>query len=192
MGSHWRIFEQLGLFYKVALWLLSGEWAGEGQEWKQGVQQAGGRGRCHQRDGRREPSARWGQPCSPGNPGAPPCSILEEEGQLSLALVFSRAHPVISQRHSDSLLLCKAACEESVRKFSLSIGHTALSPEPPSIPFTLWQTLKDLKTKDHFPLLLLHAKQHVVLTQCHHSPFQTPLAHKLLWSLTQRANSCSC
>lgn len=50
-------------------------------------------------------------------PSTPPS--LEEEDQLSLALVFSRARSVTSQRHPDSSLLCKAAHGESVRGFLL-------------------------------------------------------------------------
>lgn len=88
-GRPWEdFFEQLGLFYKVTLWLQSGEWTGVGQQWKQGAQREGGRWAMGRRGlglGEAGPAAQMPWWCLPPS--------LEEEGQFSLALVLREGSP---------------------------------------------------------------------------------------------------
>lgn len=136
--------------------MLSGEWVGEGQEWKQGAQQQGGRWECWTRGWEERTQCRMGPAlqarcpwCFP--PSTPPS--LEEEDQLSLALSSLGLALLLPKDTQTPYSFVRQPMESLLESSSLSTGHTTLSPEPPSAPiYSLHPVTDPQRPEDQRPL----------------------------------------
>ena len=108
-----------------------------------------------QRSGRREPSAGWGRPCRPGAPGAflPPPLPPWKKTSSHLPLSSLGLALLLPKDTQTPYSFVRQPMESLLESSSLSTGHTALPPEPPSARiYSLYPVTDPQRPEDQRPL----------------------------------------